>query len=451
MTPAIAATVQNARVFFSTTSVSNGTARIGFGTSQDGSGWAWSPAVVTNAAGPSPYVATNTILMGATGTFYYGACWVFAGNVTNFGWNDSGQINEFAPHGEYQIRIAANAAATNVVSVVQSLVLTTAPNVKVLMQTLSLSNGTAQIGYGTSQDGSGWRWVNAAVTNAAGPAPYVATNAISISTTGAFYYAARWSAPGLGTNYGSNADGQTNAAAPDGEYAIVISLDMVPIAVARAFGPGALVQVGPFTLSTTNKMAPSGNYMICGQDSNAGVSIYGTIAQVSIIIATKGLEPGSSIAVLGSNVVANGLYQLQGVVVVTNYGNVGLPAARPITFEDLTNGAVAAEENESMLVALADVNFTNTGSLAYADYRVSNTDTSLWATVRIASQTDPLIGPAIPTIPCDVTGIVSQADSTAPFDGGYNVLALGIEGVPEPVAGSVAAATAFILIKRRRR
>jgi len=102
------------------------------------------------------------------------------------------------------------AASSNAVYLLQpaAAVVTAAPHVALAFTTRSWSNGTAQTGYGASATGSGWSWVDAALSNSATGA-FIATNHISIATTGTYYYAARWNVSG--TNYyGTNAGGQVN-------------------------------------------------------------------------------------------------------------------------------------------------------------------------------------------------------------------------------------------------
>ncbi len=108
---------------------------------------------------------------------------------------------------------------TNVIYLVSPPSALTAPGVDGAITTRSISNGTAEIGYGKSQDGSGWSWQAAAVS---GTGPWDGAATVSIPSPGTYFYGARWDIGGM-TYYGWNADGQTNKISLAAEYQWIVT------------------------------------------------------------------------------------------------------------------------------------------------------------------------------------------------------------------------------------
>jgi hypothetical protein len=93
------------------------------------------------------------------------------------------------------------------------------PSENVVFTTTCISNGTAEVGYGTTADGSGWTWETATVS---GSGPYTGTVTIPASATPAVnYFASRWTVDGT-TYYGWNSASQTNKEMLTAEYAWVV-------------------------------------------------------------------------------------------------------------------------------------------------------------------------------------------------------------------------------------
>ena len=136
---------------------------------------------------------------------------------------DSSAGSQFLPFDTTSFTLAA-VVPTNVVWMLAPVtppVVTTAPGVAIEFTMQSLSNGTLEIGGGESPEPTSWSaWTAAAPTNAA--SPYVATNSMSFSNYGTYYYAARWRS-GVIEYYGVNDQGQTNATVAEAEYMVVVT------------------------------------------------------------------------------------------------------------------------------------------------------------------------------------------------------------------------------------
>ena len=102
----------------------------------------------------------------------------------------------------------------------------TAPSVSVDFTAACISNGTADIGYGSSTDGIGWTWASATVS---GSGPYTGSATINAPTPGNYYYATRWDIAGT-VYYGWNTDGQTNKTTLSAEYTWVVTNPTPPTA-----------------------------------------------------------------------------------------------------------------------------------------------------------------------------------------------------------------------------
>jgi len=119
--------------------------------------------------------------------------------------------------GESTVVVGMTTPVTTVIS---------APSVSVDFTAACISNGTADIGYGSSTDGSGWTWASASVS---GSGPYTGSATISAPTPGNYYYATRWNVGGT-EYYGWNTNGQTNKTSLSAEYTWVVTNPTPPSA-----------------------------------------------------------------------------------------------------------------------------------------------------------------------------------------------------------------------------
>ncbi len=162
-----------------------------------------------------------------------------------------------------------------------------------------------------------------------------------------------------------------------------------------------------------------------------GVTLVGGTADVDAILAGAAL--GDSVDIEGVTSDFNGLRQLSNSAtfslrLVANNGPAVLPTPVLITCADLATGSLTAEAYESVLVKLDCVAFTDgDGVAAFAgsmNYTV--TDGTNSCTVRIPTTAINGVGTLIPTDAVSVTAILSQYDSSTPYDGGYQLLLMDI-------------------------
>ena len=154
-----------------------------------------------------------------------------------------------------------------------------------------------------------------------------------------------------------------------------------------------------------------------------GVTIFGPSAAVQTLVDQ--LSVGATFDVYGGTNVFNGLFEIEDTVANplaianVNFDTPATPYA--ITLADLQTGAANAEQLESVLVQTECVTFTSTGTFTSGqNYNITNG--TLVGQVRISTSDLPIANTTIPTGPVRLTGILSQNDTTAPFDGGYQLL-----------------------------
>lgn len=172
----------------------------------------------------------------------------------------------------------------------------------------------------------------------------------------------------------------------------------ITIQQARALGVGNNVTVRAM-VTTGPSLNASIGYTRFFQDSTGGLSAYDATL-------LNNLLPGDSIEITGVLSVFNQLLQISPVTSATviSSGNP-LPAPKPI---DLSTGFALV--NESQLVSISMVNFTNSGIFAgNTNYNV--TDGSNTKQVRINSNTN-FVGAAIPTGNVSVIGIMGRFNAT---------------------------------------
>ncbi|MCX7002936.1 MAG: hypothetical protein NTV22_06650 [bacterium] len=214
--------------------------------------------------------------------------------------------------------------------------------------------------------------------------------------------------------------------------------DAVPISEARQQPMSTIVTVGPMTVSTTNDITRSG-YAFPAQDATAGILMYGVDNETAYVtnLLNQGVKPGDRIVVQGSNVWYHGLYEIMQPILVTNLGPVGVPAALPITMNEMQNGSLPGEALENMRVVLSNV-FIATNIAIFtgsnADYLLTNT-AGQSAIMSILDTADPLVGTPIPTVPCVISGIMSQYSTNTPGihdTDGRRLRPLVLLPIPEP-------------------
>ena len=116
-------------------------------------------------------------------------------------------------------------------------------------------------------------------------------------------------------------------------------------------------------------------------------------------------------------------------------GAIGVPAPTLVTVADMQDGSAVAEQQESMLVQLSNVQFSTPGGAFAGSMNYNVTDGVQTAIVRVGASTNSLVGMTIPSGLLNIIGVISQFDSTSPFDGGYQLQLLGVDSlqaVPEP-------------------
>lgn len=167
-----------------------------------------------------------------------------------------------------------------------------------------------------------------------------------------------------------------------------------------------------------------------------GITIFGPNAVLDPILAQ--VVPGAILNVSGERGEFNGLAQLS---FVTDFSvcelSTNIPPPVAISVADMQAGSATAEALESVQVTLACVQFNDAGGIfaAGTSYTVFDVDSPQTATLRIQTSDLDLVGQPIPAGPVAITGILSQFDSTPPFDAGYQILPVSINGFSECSGG----------------
>ncbi len=197
--------------------------------------------------------------------------------------------------------------------------------------------------------------------------------------------------------------------------------ECLTVAEAKAMTDGTPVYLCDVVVSSdTDLISSSSGSTIHIQDATGGFTVYGSTANIDALLTELSL--GDQVDITGVTDSYNGLAEFVAPFsVLNNDGAVGVPAATVVTVADLQDGAANAEAYESMLIRLECVQFVETGTFAYGNYHVW-TGSGNQALVRIATNDIDLIGTAIPTGSVNITGILSQFDSSSPYDGGYQLM-----------------------------
>ncbi|MHC4093324.1 MAG: hypothetical protein ACYSVY_24150, partial [Planctomycetota bacterium] len=222
------------------------------------------------------------------------------------------------------------------------------------------------------------------------------------------------------------------------------------IATAKALGSDIGVRLCDVVVSTRLDMSGTADaWTFYVQDGSGtagearGIAVFGNDAEIEALIGPTGspiVIDGDQIDLLGTTSQFFETFELASGEIPLELdaidGNVGVPAATPVSVLDMQDSSPRAEELESVLVELSCVSFVDAGAsfAGAANYDVTD-DGILFATIRIATTDLDLVGTTIPSGFVNVSGIVTQ------FNQEYNIrppsLAhLDTGGCPSPPTGS---------------
>ncbi|MCC6840567.1 MAG: hypothetical protein IT230_10445 [Flavobacteriales bacterium] len=181
-----------------------------------------------------------------------------------------------------------------------------------------------------------------------------------------------------------------------------------PIADARTAPLGSQV-----TVSGRVTSGPSLGSIRYLQDAGAGIAAYPGSGSVPGFSP----QPGDDITITGTLTSFNGLLEITPITAHTvNSNGNAIPAAVAVA----ANGLV--ESVESQLVRMEGVYFSGSGTFSPGNWIVQ--DGTGNATVYLRNG-HPLVGTPVPSGPVDITGLVSQYDTDAPYTSGYQLLPRG--------------------------
>ncbi len=155
-------------------------------------------------------------------------------------------------------------------------------------------------------------------------------------------------------------------------------------------------------VTTTTEFGGYGPAFI--QDSEAGIALYGA--------GVSSLTRGDTVEVTGVVETYNGLIEIKDFE-FTVKGTGPPPSPLKKTSLDIN------EENEGMLITIEGVEFLSTGS--FETGTITARDSLSTFTVYIDRSTD-IPGKDIPQDKTDITGIVSQYDTSLPYTSGYQLM-----------------------------
>jgi hypothetical protein len=151
------------------------------------------------------------------------------------------------------------------------------------------------------------------------------------------------------------------------------------------------------------------------QDNTAGMTIYDSLFAYGTTI-------GDSVVVKATLTHYRGLAEMTGVT-FTKSGVNSVQAPTVITCAQMTGQAWnGVEAYESKLVKIKNVTIAGTGSFTSQSAGYVLTDASGTATLYINKAVTSIVGQTIPTTAVNITGIVSQYKSAAPYSSGYQLL-----------------------------
>ena len=198
------------------------------------------------------------------------------------------------------------------------------------------------------------------------------------------------------------------------------------IAEAKAGGVAHWVRLCNVIVTSTTDLVSSGtNKSFTVQDNSGGLTIYGLNADIDALLGQ--CIAGDSITLEGLMSQASCLYELIGPFnFVSNNGHPGVPAPAPVTAADFADGSSTGPALQSVLVTAHCVVFGDHGIFrGFSDSYLNNyyvTDPVGQFQVRISTNDLDLVNALIPTTPVDITGVFTQFKSSAPCNGGYQLL-----------------------------
>jgi phosphatidylserine/phosphatidylglycerophosphate/cardiolipin synthase-like enzyme len=184
----------------------------------------------------------------------------------------------------------------------------------------------------------------------------------------------------------------------------------ITIAAAHTAGAGATVTVEGI-VTNGNELGTAIRYI---QDATGGIALYsGTGSQAGFAAAAV---PGTLVRATGLLVDYKGLLEMNPI---TAYTVVSSGNAQPAPI--IGTPALLNEANEAMLITIPNATFTATGNFVYtaAGYDVTANGVPFKLFIRNGH---PLIGTPIPTLPVEITGVVSQFTANVPAIDGYQLL-----------------------------
>lgn len=205
---------------------------------------------------------------------------------------------------------------------------------------------------------------------------------------------------------------------------------------ARAVADGVGVAICNVTVtSVTDLVSSATTKTIHVQDTSGtlgvrGITVFGSNNAIDTLDFF--VNVGDTLTLYGETDSFNGLFELSDTTnnhLATMNILPGEPIApHNVTLADLQPATDSAEQLESVLVRTECVTFVETGTFAsLTNYNVQAGANTV--VVRVATAELDLAGQPIPTGPVRITGIFSQFDSTAPFDGGYQLLPRGMADI----------------------
>lgn len=204
------------------------------------------------------------------------------------------------------------------------------------------------------------------------------------------------------------------------------------IAEAKALGTGNVVTLREVVMNCMVDMVNAASRIsYFGQDLSGpggtprGICFTGATAAMNTEFA--GVQEGDRIMVYGKTNSFNGLFQVDGTLsptldVMQEYPTPGTIVTTEVTVADLQPQSQVAEDLEGSLVRLECVSFQVTGTFSTGvNYWVTDGSEQV-AIVYVSTSTNEWIGQPIPTGPVTITGVLSQYDTTSPYDSYYEIL-----------------------------
>jgi hypothetical protein len=216
------------------------------------------------------------------------------------------------------------------------------------------------------------------------------------------------------------------------------------IADARAATIGTTLDVTNVVVtSVVDTISSTSSATLYVQDSTGGATVYGTTALITALLTD--VTPGSQITLTGVKTATyNGLFELNVLATTTKtvIAQPGVPAAQQLTAADLADSSANAETYESMLVKIQNgttglVFKDSTGAdlaagatfAGLTNYRLVEYGGTSYCVVRIPTSSIELVGKVIPTVPVNVTGLITQFDSASPYTEGYQLYPRGQQDI----------------------